>query len=138
MSERRFPDFDAFAARLPLVAILGLRELDDDEAGRPGLALEPRADLLQPEGVVHGGIQATLADTIAVWAGLREMPPERTLTSVEFKLNFLRAARSDGGELVARAKVLRAGSRVVVVDAEVTQGGEAVTRGLFTYLVVER
>ena len=136
MEERRFMDFDDFARRMPLVEVLGMREVEPDESGAIGLAMEPREDLLQSESVIHGGILSTLADTAAAWAVLRDQPRGETLTSVEFKLNFLRPARLDGGELLARGRVVRRGSRIAVIDGEVIQGGEAVARGLFTYLVL--
>lgn len=137
MEERRFMDFDDFARRMPLVEVLGMREVEPDESGAIGLAMEPREDLLQSESVIHGGILSTLADTAAAWAVLRDQPRGETLTSVEFKLNFLRPARLDGGELLARGRVVRRGSRIAVIDGEVVQGGEAVARGLFTYLVLD-
>lgn len=136
MEERRFMDFDDFARRMPLVEVLGMREVEPDESGAIGLAMEPREDLLQSESVIHGGILSTLADTAAAWAVLRDQPMGETLTSIEFKLNFLRPARLDGGELLARGRVVRRGSRIAVIDGEVIQGGEAVARGLFTYLVL--
>jgi len=135
-SGRRYPTFDAFAARIPLVGILGLRELEGRDGGAR-LALAPRPDLLQVAGVVHGGVLATLADTAGVWSILRDLPAARTITSIEFKLNFLRPARADAGEIVAWARVLRLGSRVAVVDVELEQSSRAVARGLFTYLVLE-
>ena len=93
MEERRFMDFDDFARRMPLVEVLGMREVEPDESGAIGLAMEPREDLLQSESVIHGGILSTLADTAAAWAVLRDQPMGETLTSIEFKLNFLRPAR---------------------------------------------
>ena len=135
-TERRYPTFDAFAQRIPLVGILGLRELDERD-GCVRLALEPRPDLLQVARVVHGGVLSTLADTTGVWSILRDLPAERTITSIEFKLNFLRPARADGGEIVARARVLHLGARVAVVDVELEQARRAVARGLFTYLVLD-
>lgn len=137
MEERRFMDFDDFARRMPLVEVLGMREVEPDESGATGLAMEPREDLLQSESVIHGGILSTLADTAAAWAVLRDQPMGETLTSIEFKLNFLRPARLEGGELLARGRVVRRGSRIAVIDGEVVQGGEAVARGLFTYLVLD-
>ena len=136
MEERRFMDFDDFARRMPLVEVLGMREVEPDESGAIGLAMEPREDLLQSESVIHGGILSTLADTAAAWAVLRDQPMGETLTRIEFKLNFLRPARLDGRELLARGRVVRRGSRIAVIDGEVIQGGESVARGLCTYLVL--
>lgn len=131
------PDpFEEFTERIPLVGILGMR-LVEASPGRTRIAMEPRADMLQVQDVVHGGVLATLADTTATWAVRKDLPAERSFTSIEFKLNFLAPARVDGGEIVAQARVEKMGRRVAVVDTQVTQGATAVARGLFTYLLFE-
>ncbi len=65
------------------------------------------------------------------------LPDGLTMTSIEFKLNFLRPATVGGGPLVATARVVRRGRRVAVCDVDVWQDGEAVATGLFTYLLFE-
>src|SRR5262245_53346839 len=65
------------------------------------------ARYLQEVGVVQGGILSALADSAAVHALLAGLEPGRSPTGIEFKMNFLRAATADGGDLVARARALR-------------------------------
>jgi uncharacterized protein (TIGR00369 family) len=89
----------------------------------------------QEMGVVHGGVIASLADTTAVYAVLQALPEATPMTSIEFKINFLAAAKVQGGELLGRATVLRRGRRVAVVEASVAQGERRVAAGLFTYLI---
>ena len=92
----------------------------------------------QETGVVHGGIIASLADTAAVYA-LRPMLAEsEQMTSIEFKINFLRPARMQDGPVVARAVVVKRGKTVGLCDVDVRQNGQIVAKGLFTYIVLER
>ena len=91
---------------------------------------------LQVDGWVHGGMLATLADTAGAYLLYRSLPPDRRMTSIEFKLNFLRPAVADAGELHARARIVKQGRQVTLCDIEVAQGGELVAKGLFTYLLL--
>lgn len=122
-------------AATPINRHLGL-ELREADPDRAEVALPVRDDLVQEENVVHGGVIATLADTAAVYLVLPSLPDEAGLTSIEFKVNFLRPARVEAGELRAVATPVRLGRTVAVCRVEVTQDERAVAEGLFTYLVL--
>jgi acyl-CoA thioesterase len=83
----------------------------------------------QERDIVHGGVLSSLADTAAVYA----IDPARSFVGVEFKINFLKAARMDAGPLTAHARVVRRGRRIIVCSADVLQSGEVVAAGIFTY-----
>jgi len=121
-------------ASMPAAGLLGLRFVERD-AARAQVAMPLRPEFFQGQGRVHGGVIATLADTAAVWLLLRELLPERTLTSIEFKLNFVRPALESRGELLATARPIRIGRSVALAEVDVLQAGELVATGLFTYLV---
>jgi uncharacterized protein (TIGR00369 family) len=100
--------------------------------------LPVRAEFLQEEGVVHGGILTALADTAAVYLLLPDLPPHRSMTGIELKMNFLGAATAGGGPLLASARPLRLGSTIAVCETLVHQGERAVAKGTFTFLVRDR
>lgn len=91
---------------------------------------------LQVDGWVHGGLLATLADTAGAYLLYRSLPADRSMTSIEFKLNFLRPAVADAGDLHAHARIVKQGRSVTLCDIEVAQDGELVAKGLFTYLLL--
>lgn len=105
---------------------------------RAELELQPRAEFVQEEGIVHGGILAMLADTTAVYLLFAQLAPEQAPTSIEFKLNFLAAAKADGHALAAAAVPVRIGRTIAVCDCEVRQGGTLIAKGTFTYLIRQR
>jgi uncharacterized protein (TIGR00369 family) len=127
------PNFDPVAA-MPAAAFFGF-DFRERSAELARVALVPRPEFFQGQGRVHGGILATLADTAAVWLLLGPLLPERTLTSIEFKLNFVRPALAERGELVAVAKLVRRGRTVALASVDVLQAGELIATGLFTYLI---
>ena len=79
------------------------------------LVITPRH--LQQNGVIHAGVQATIADHTAGSAALTLMQEGEQVLTAEFKLNLLRAGQ--GESLWCRAQVLKAGRRLSFVEAEV-------------------
>ena len=92
----------------------------------------------QEEGVVHGGVLTTLADTAAVYTVYPFLAENETMTSVEFKINFLRPVFVDDGSVTARAAVVRRGRRIALVEVDVFQARRLVAKGLFTYMIYPR
>lgn len=128
--------FARFHERVPVARSLGYRGISRT-ADEATIAAEVQPDQLQIDGCVHGGILATLADTTAVWLLYPNLPEAHSLTSIEFKLNFLRPARRDAGDLVATARLVKRGRRVALSDVEVSQDDQLIAKGLFTYLLLE-
>jgi uncharacterized protein (TIGR00369 family) len=72
---------------------------------------------LQQDGYVHSGVHATIADHTAGVAAATVLRDRRSVLSVEFKINLLRAAK--GERLICRATVLKPGRQFSVVESEV-------------------
>jgi acyl-CoA thioesterase len=89
----------------------------------------------QEVSVVHGGVITSLADTTAVYAVLPQLGDARTMTGVEFKVNFIRAATMTGGSLTAKSRTVRLGNSIAVCAVDVTQRDRLVATGIFTFLV---
>jgi 1,4-dihydroxy-2-naphthoyl-CoA hydrolase len=85
--------------------------------------------LHQPYGLVHGGVYATMIETLAsVGAALNAMPLGRSAVGLENDTSFLRAVR--GGTLTGRATPLRRGRRTQVWEVTVhDDGGRLAARG---------
>ena len=113
-------------------------ELRSRSGGGAEIALEVAPWFEQENGVVHGGILSSLADTAAVYALNGTLGPNERMTGVEFKINFLMPATMTGGALAARASTVRRGHTVGVCDVEVHQGRELIAKGLLTYLFLGR
>lgn len=76
--------------------------------------------LEQQHGLVHAGVLMTLADHTCGGAAATTAREGQDVITVENKVSFLRPA--SGPTLLCRAEVLRAGKRLIFVEAEVTSG----------------
>jgi len=79
------------------------------------LAVEERH--LQQDGFVHAGVLATMADHTAGASSGTIVPPGTLVLTIEFKINFLRPARTDA--LRCRADILKPGRSVIVAESAV-------------------
>src|SRR5438876_1982041 len=86
-----------------------------------------------PMGTLHGGIYCDLADAAMGFAYASTLGEDETFTTIELKINFLRAVRK--ATLTADAKVVKAGSTLGYVECEVKdQTGKLVARAASTCL----
>ncbi|MCB1745535.1 MAG: PaaI family thioesterase [Gammaproteobacteria bacterium] len=92
------------------------------EAGHVVIEMPLRADLLQPQGQVHGTVATALADSAAGYAAETLVAIDQHIVTVEYKVNFL--APGVGERLRASGRVLRAGRTLSVCEADVYAEGE--------------
>jgi len=108
-----------------------VEELRQDYA-RMRLAYRP--EFRQPAGVVHGGVIASIIDTVVVPAVGSGYDTPQQLFTVDFQLRFLAAIVDD--DLVAEGWVAQRGRRIVFCDAEVRGGsGMLAATATLTYKV---
>jgi uncharacterized protein (TIGR00369 family) len=118
----------------PYPHLIGMRiaALDFDSCR---IELELGERHLQPFGIVHGGVLATLIDTATFWAGFLRLPEDAGLVNVDLKLNYLKAATR--GQLHADGRCLRAGRQISYAEAGVyDEAGELVAHGTSTLMAL--
>src|SRR3954471_1948998 len=90
----------------PIGRLLGFA-LKAIEPGRAVFEMEVDERHHNPMGTLHGGVYCDLADAAMGFAYAATLAETESFTTVELKINFLRAVRK--GTLVAEAKVVKAG-----------------------------
>jgi uncharacterized protein (TIGR00369 family) len=102
---------------MPLCATLGITA-SEFVAESIVLELDWRPELCTSNGILHGGILMTLADSAGAGCAFLNLPDGAIGTStIESKTNFLGAVR--GGSVTARSTALHVGSTTIVVETEV-------------------
>ena len=87
-------------------------------------------------GAVHGGVLASLIDTVAFWAVYYEIENhDAWLTSVDLKLNYLAPATS--GKLTARGRQIKVGGKLCYAEAQVnTEDDRIIAHGTATLMIM--
>jgi uncharacterized protein (TIGR00369 family) len=84
-----------------------------------------------PMGTLHGGVYCDLADAAMGSAYAATLGEGETFTTIELKINFLRAVRK--ATLTAEARVVKAGGTLGYVECDVKdQTGRLVARAAST------
>jgi uncharacterized protein (TIGR00369 family) len=108
-----------------------LEELRQDYAR---MRLPYRPEFRQPAGVVHGGVIASMIDTVVVPAIGSGYDEPRQLFTIDVQIRFLAPLVDD--DLVAEGWITQRGRQIVFCDAEVRSGaGTLAATGTLTYKV---
>lgn len=122
---------EAFA-RVPFAHLLKL-ELGEVKRGAATLYLEVRDELRQNNGVVHGGVIASLVDTAAAFAILTSLEKGQTTTTVDLTIHYLRPLLE--GRVTAEARLLRAGRRIIAIRVDVLDETQALAATALTSFI---
>ncbi|HJU56441.1 MAG TPA: PaaI family thioesterase, partial [Pyrinomonadaceae bacterium] len=117
---------------IPYARLLGM-ELGELRRGAATLHLEARDELKRNRGILHGGVVASLADTAAAFAILTLTEPGQSSTTVDLTVHYLRPLSE--GRATARARVVRAGLRIMVISVDVFDENQALAATALTSFI---
>lgn len=119
----------------PYFDLLSMKLLDVG-IGYSLLEIELARKHLQPFGVVHGGVFASIIDAAAFWSvyyGIED--PDVGITTVDLKLNYLAPAVS--GKLIASGRQIKVGKTLGYAEAQVKDQQEKVlAHGTSTVIIL--
>jgi uncharacterized protein (TIGR00369 family) len=111
-----------------------LAEVDDGKAVFVG---EPSDRILNPLGIVHGGWALTLIDSCTGCAAHTTLPAGLGYTTVETKVNFVRAITQETGPVRAEGRVLARGRTIITAEGTLTDSkGKLLAHGTSTLMVL--
>src|SRR6266480_2087106 len=100
----------------PIGRLLGF-VLKAVEPGRAVFEMQADERHHNPMGTLHGGVYCDLADAAMGYAYGATLAEDEAFTTIELKINFLRAVRK--ATLTAEARVVRAGSTLGYVECDI-------------------
>ena len=123
---------------LPPPPIGGLLQFDisDVKPGHVEFTCVPDESAYNPIGAIHGGLVCTLLDSVTGCAIHSTLPQGKGYTSIEIKVNYLKAVRLSSGTLTATGTVVKSGSRVGFAEGVVTDAGGAVVATATSTLLI--
>jgi uncharacterized protein (TIGR00369 family) len=126
------------AGELPPPPIAALMQFDlvEAEPGKVVFTCQPDGSVYNPNGGVHGGLVCTLLDSVVGLAVHSTLPAGKAYTSIEIKVNYLKAVRLDTGPLTATGTVVKAGSRVGFTEGFVTDASGAIVATATSTLLI--
>ena len=102
----------------PFAVLMGM-SIAEIEEGRVVFTVEPAEYHYNPIGVVHGGLAATLLDSAMGCAVQSLLPAGTGYTTLEIKVNLVRALTVETGEVRAEGKVIHMGGRIATAEGKV-------------------
>ncbi|MEU8896198.1 PaaI family thioesterase [Nocardia sp. NPDC048505] len=98
--------------------LLGM-QVEELEHGRVVFALETRPDFANPLGSTHGGICATLLDSVMGCAVHTTLEAGVGYTTLELKVNYIRGVPTDGRRLTATGSTIHVGRTTATAEGRV-------------------
>jgi acyl-CoA thioesterase len=122
--------------KIPFWSLVGM-ELVDIQKGWAKIKIPYSQKLINANGVAHGGVIFSAADSAVGLALLGMVNRHDLITTIEMKINFLKSF--ERGEIFAEAKIIFKGSQTAVGEVEVRDSdGNLVAKAISTYAVIKQ
>jgi uncharacterized protein (TIGR00369 family) len=111
--------------------------LAEVDAGKAVFIGEPSERILNPLGIVHGGYALTLIDSCCGCAAHTTLAAGVGYTTVETKVNFVRAITPATGPVRAEGRVVARGRTIITTEGTLTDSaGKLLAHGTSTLMVL--
>jgi len=119
--------------RVPFLEHLNIRPVSA-ENGRAEFEITIEEIHLRTLGILHGGVTASLLDTVVGFAAVTVAPPQHHVVTAQLNMNFVRTVGA-GEQLIAVGEVQHAGQRTAVASGNVqTTDGQLVALATATMM----
>ncbi len=119
----------------PIGVLMNFRIAELSE-GHAVFTVEPAEYHYNPIGVVHGGVAATLLDSAMGCAIHSTLPAGATYTTLEIKVNYIRAMSSETGLVRGEANAIHVGGRTATAEGRIVdEQGKLYAHGTTTCII---
>jgi uncharacterized protein (TIGR00369 family) len=119
----------------PIGVLMNFRIAELSE-GHAVFVVEPAEYHYNPIGVVHGGVAATLLDSAMGCAVHSTLPEGASYTTLEIKVNYIRAMSSETGLVRCEANVIHVGGRTATAGGRIIdEQGKLYAHGTTTCII---
>lgn len=115
--------------------LLGMETVTLEE-GKVEFAVTTRPDFANPLGMVHGGIAATLLDSVMGCAVHTTLPAGVGYSTLELKINYIGAVKTDAVRLTATGTTIHVGRTTATAEGRIhDESGRLVAHGTTTCII---
>ena len=128
------------AGTLPRSTMMETLDLHMEEAepGRVVFTGTPSVVFSNPVGTLHGGWYASLLDSVLGSAVQSTLPAGKGQTTLEVKVNMVRAVKLDGRPVRCEARARHVGRRTGTAEGDITDAdGKLLAHGSTTCLILD-
>jgi len=119
----------------PIGLLMDFRIAEISE-GRAVFLVTPAEFHYNPIGVVHGGVAATLLDSAMGCAVHSTLPAGAAYTTLEIKVNYIKAISVATGEVRCEANTIYVGGRTATAQGKIVDaGGKLYAHGTTTCMI---
>ena len=119
-----------------IVELVGMR-IDELVAGRVVFSLVPDERMTNPIGTIHGGIAATLLDSVLGCAVHSALPAGSSYTTADLHIHYTRAITIATGRITGVGELVHLGRRMATSTGTIIdEGGRVLAHGTTTCLVL--
>jgi len=127
---------DGRLAPAPIQELIGMKLAEIDE-GRAVWELVPGEQHYNPIGVVHGGLAMTLLDSAMGCCVHTRLPAGVGYTTLEAKVNLVRAITAKTGTIRATGKVIHFGGKTATAEGRLEDAaGKLLAHGTTTCIIL--
>ena len=116
----------------PFADLIGL-EIIEASPGHSLCELDVTPHLMNPTGVLHGGITYSLADTGMGVAIYKSLEKGQRCATIEIKITYLIPVVS--GRLICETQLIQRGRRFAFVESEIRNGDRIVAKASGTFVI---
>ena len=121
----------------PIIDAMGFR-LEEVEHGRVVFSMRAEEWMCNPAVVVHGGMAATLLDTVLTLAVVSKLPRGKTAQTVQMNVNYVRPLLPTGEKAVAEGVALHLGKTIGTAEGRVHDArGKLIAHGTATLAILD-
>jgi len=102
----------------PIAVMMGM-DMHEVSEGKVVFTLQPAEYHYNPLGTVHGGVAATLLDSAMGCAVQSLLQLGQWYTTLEIKVNYLRALKESTGTVYCEGKIIHLGGRTAIAEGRV-------------------
>lgn len=120
----------------PPIGVLMNFRISELSEGHAVFVVEPAEYHYNPIGVVHGGVAATLLDSAMGCAVHSTLPAGATYTTLEIKVNYIRAISAETGLVRCEANIIHTGGRTATAEGKIVDSqGKLYAHGTTTCII---